>query len=257
MNTLTRDPNSHKGENGKVLIIGGNERFHGAPILAAKGAEAAGVDLIFMAIPPCQTEVTKNAGLNFIVQSFEANHLTQKDLPHLLKTSQEADVTVIGNGLGKEDETRKALVEFLRAVEGVVVIDADGLIEDLLRIRRPYAWVLTPHDEEFRRVFKEDPTKENISAAAQERQCVIIKKGPVDLISNTAGDITENKTGCPQMTVGGTGDALAGLIAGLIAQGLTPFEAAQQATKKWGDLGEELAQEQNRFTCEELLQTYK
>jgi len=139
----------------------------------------------------------------------------------------------------------------------VVVIDADGLIEDLMRIRRPYAWVLTPHDEEFQRVFNTDATPENISQAAQERQCVIIKKGTIDLISNTAGEITENKTGCPQMTVGGTGDALAGIIAGLIAQGLTPFEAAKKATRSWGEVGERLSKTHHSFTGEEMLQAYK
>ena len=82
---MQRQNDSHKGQNGKVLIIGGSSLFHGAPILCALGAENSGVDLIFPFIPSCHAEAAKSHSLNFILRTFEKDHLTSKDIKHILK----------------------------------------------------------------------------------------------------------------------------------------------------------------------------
>lgn len=248
-----RDTNSHKGQNGKVLVIGGNDEFHGAPILTALGAEKSGADLIFLMLPEHHAFAAKMASENFIISPFQERNFAEADLNFALEKSHNADVVVIGNGLGKETETHQAIVSFLSQATIPVVIDADTLIPEILEIERKSEWIMTPHSGEFERVFHKEATSENIAAMAQKHHLTILKKGAVDIIASKSDDIVKNETGVPQMSVGGTGDALAGLVAGLWAQKLSAGEACETAAFLWGKCGEYLAETQYSFSAREIL----
>lgn len=231
---LERDPNSHKGENGKIMIVGGSALFHGAPILCSLAAEHSGVDLVYPFLPPCHKEAAKGYSLNFILQTFQEDELSSKDTKAIINFSRHVDCVVIGPGLGKDTKTKNAVKTILANLKVPTVVDASALIYTNVL---PEVCVLTPHRGEFKMLTGEDPTEENIQKWAKNLKATIVCKGPKDIIAD-ADNIAINNTGNAMMTVGGTGDVLAGLIGGLIAQKMDPFEAGKQATRVLGILAE-------------------
>ena len=245
---MKRKNDSHKGQNGKVMVIGGNAIFHGAPILCSLGAEYSGVDLVFPFMPPCHAQVARTYSLNFILQTFAKDHLTPKDIKHILHSSEKADVVVIGPGLGDEKDTTKAVKELLSKLEKPTVVDASAL---LYTNSLPETTVLTPHRGEFKKLTGDDPTPENVQKWAKNLNVTILCKGPEDIIADK-DELIVNKTGNALLTVGGTGDVLSGLIGGLIAQGHEPIDACQIATNTLGEAAERLSHHQNSLRAQEL-----
>ncbi len=245
---MKRDPKSHKGQNGKVMIIGGNEWFHGAPILCSLGAENSGADLIFPILPACHAQVARTYSLNFIIHSFKETHLTTKDLDFILEMSQKVDTVVIGPGLGENPKTQKAIIKLLHELEKPIVIDASAInYSNSL----PKISILTPHRGEFKKLTNEEPTPENVQKWATNLNATIVCKGPEDIIANEH-EVIINKTGTPKMTVGGTGDVLSGVIGGLIAQEVEPIEACRVATHVMGRAGEILSEQEHGIKAEHI-----
>lgn len=234
---LSRKSDSHKGENGKVMIIGGSRLFHGAPILCALGAENSGVDLVYPFLPPCQMEVAKTYSLNFILQSFAEDILTSKDVKPILKFSKEVDAVVIGPGLGTDAKTKTAVKTLLTELEVPTVVDAGAL---MYLNNLPEVCVLTPHRGEFLNMTGEDPTPKNVQKWAKNLKATIVCKGPEDIISN-GKELAINDTGNALMTVGGTGDVLGGFIGGLLAQKMKAFDACKYATRLLGLIADNMA----------------
>lgn len=252
----TRDQNSHKGQNGKILIIGGNELYHGAPILAAKGAEATGCDLIFLAMPKKNAPIARQAGLNFIVHEFQDPYLTYADVPFLLEFAHRmCDSFVIGNGIGDNPKTKEAIKGFLDQIRLPGVVDAEGLIPEVVRSSKKENFVLTPHEIEFERIFGLPASKENVRQMAKQHGLTILKKGKIDYIAHR-DKYAENETGCAEMTVGGTGDALSGIVGGLIARGQDNFSACKISAYFWGLTGQNLAKERTALTAEKMLKKF-
>ena len=247
---MKRKKDSHKGENGKVMVIGGNAMFHGAPILCALGAEYSGVDLVFPFIPPCHAQVARTYSLNFILQAFVKDRLTSQDIKRILKFSEKVDVVVIGPGLGNEKDTLKAVKELLSKLNKATVVDASAL---MYTHNLPKITVLTPHRGEFKELTGDDPTSKNVQKWARNLNAAIVVKGPEDIIADK-DELIINKTGNALMTVGGTGDVLSGLIGGLMAQGHEPIDACQIATSTLGEIAEYLAKDQNSLRAHELAQ---
>jgi len=256
MKLPSRKNNSHKGENGKVLMIGGNEVFHGAPILASLGAEKSGVDLIFLMLPKKHVLPATVTSQNIIVRTFVGDHFTEEDIGSIDFCPHEPNVLLIGNGLGKKQKTKQAVLKLLSEMKIPVVLDADALIPEILDIKMISSWIITPHDGEFERIFGLDATAKNVQKMAKKYSLMILKKGAVDFIAGPDGNFTENKTGTPHMSVGGTGDALAGIVSGFLAQGLSPFEACESAAFLWGKCGEELAKKRFSFSAREMLERF-
>jgi len=246
---LQRNPNSHKGDNGKVMVIGGNEMFHGAPLLAALAAEQAGADLVYLWLPSCHAQVARTYSLNLIVHTFQETHLSPADVKTLLHFAEQTDVVVIGPGLGSHPDTQKAIKTFLTELQVPAVVDASAL----LRITQfPKGSVLTPHRGEFTALTGEEPEPAHVQKWAKEFGVTIVCKGPKDIISD-GKDVALNETGNALMSVGGTGDALAGFIGGLMAQHVPAFEAAELATRLWGLAGDERAKTHASLRAEDLL----
>jgi hydroxyethylthiazole kinase-like uncharacterized protein yjeF len=229
-----RKPDAHKGDAGRVLVIGGGP-YTGAPAFTGMAAMRSGVDLVFVATPePAALPVAVHSP-SLIVHTLEGDVLTEGHVQGLLSMTKDADAVAIGPGLGSAPETLRAVQRFVPKCVKPMVIDADaitacGTKPQILRNRQV---VITPHASEFKRLTgralgTDDPAKrgEKVKEAAARLRANILLKGPVDVISD-GGTVKLNKTGNNALAVGGTGDVLTGLVAGMIAQGAKPFHAAR------------------------------
>jgi NAD(P)H-hydrate epimerase len=219
---------TRKGLNGSLLIVGGGP-YAGAPALAAFGAQAVGVDLAVVAAPSSCSNIVASYSPNFIVRPLEGDLLSPGNVEAVAELSRDADAVLVGPGLGREPETVKAVRSLLSKLKRPVVIDADGL--SALAQGKPMPFtvpaVLTPHSGEFTRLGgSEELDGEAVSAIARKLKATVLLKRPVDIISD-GERVKLNRTGNPAMSHGGTGDVLAGLVGGLLAKGLEPFDAAR------------------------------
>jgi len=244
-----RDISSHKGNNGTVLVVGGSIDYSGAPTLAALSAFKSGVDLVYVACPESVSQTIRSYSPDLIIKTLSHDFIVDRDVDKIIELSKKADSVVIGCGIGRDNETALAVNEIISEIKKPMVIDADGLkllYSDIINEIKSEI-VVTPHSAEFKALFDikmpeslEDKI-ETVSKAACENNCVVLLKGVLDIISN--GRKTRiNKTGNPGMTVGGTGDCLAGIVGGLMAQEHDAFEAAclgAYINGKAGDMAKE------------------
>ncbi|WP_456482575.1 NAD(P)H-hydrate dehydratase [Methanopyrus sp.] len=220
-----RDPWSHKGQHGRVLIVGGSREYVGAPQLAARGALRAGVDLVFLLTVDAVPKNDPNVIYRTVPEErLEPKHLDEVDL-------EDVDAVVVGPGLGADADSVGILRELEGSFDGVIVVDADGL-RGISRVNVDDRFVLTPHAGEFKREFGKEPgnsledRSEAVRRVSEELGCTVLLKGRVDVIGSPDGEVRWNVTGTPAMTVGGTGDVLAGVVAGVAARCKEGFEAA-------------------------------
>lgn len=242
---LKRDRESRKGDNGRVLVVGGSDLYYGAPVLSAFGALNSGADLVYVAAPERNYEVTRSFSPDFIVREYPGNFLNQSSVEVVLEAAGSCDSMVIGPGLGAREETRKAVLQILEKIKIPVVIDADALKAVAEKKLKKISAVLTPHAGEFKILSGEEISnleekKEAVLRHAKKLNTTILLKSPVDIIASPGGEAKLNATGNAGMTVGGTGDVLAGVVAGFIAQKLEPFTAACCAAFVNGAAGDEL-----------------
>ena len=211
-----RGKKAHKGTGGEVLVIGGGP-FQGAPYLAGLGALRAGADIVRIASP------TFEPIPDLIYERLEGKWIGMEHAERLIALAERADVVVCGNGLGMESHT---VVEAIAPHCKKAVFDADAL-----RLPLPATsgeTIYTPHAGEFSRITGTTLPDDTIGRARAVRtagiHCTIILKGHIDIITDGTR-VRFNRTGDPAMTVGGTGDVLAG-IAGALLCHLPAFEAA-------------------------------
>lgn len=228
---LLRHKDSHKGDNGKVLIIGGSEIYTGAPALVALSALRTGVDMTYILAPQRAADVCASFSPDLITVPLIGQHLNLNHIPEIEKFFERADVLAIGNGLGLEEETQEAVLELVSNFEKPMVIDADALkaLKGNLKVLNDKQAVLTPNRYEFELLSDTKSEPENVrrfTAQLQSHTITTLVKAPVDIITNGT-KIEYNKAGNAGMTVGGTGDILAGIVAGLIAQKVSLFDAAK------------------------------
>ncbi len=239
-----RKSSSRKGENGKVLVVGGSYFYHGAPILSSLAALRAGSDLVYTCVPKINVASTRAFSPNLIVVPLADAKLTRGAVHKLLGiVPKELDSCTIGMGLGIQDrEALKVLVNSLLDRTVMLSLDASALIPEILPEIKGKKVVLTPHAGEFRRMFGEMPS-ENIKHRtmmvqkyAKENDLTILLKGPTDVISN-GKDTFLNPKNISAMTVGGTGDVLSGIVASILAKNKNPVEAASVAVFVNGKAG--------------------
>ncbi|ASJ01490.1 NAD(P)H-hydrate dehydratase [Thermococcus gorgonarius] len=227
---VLRKKGQHKGQNGKLLVIGGSEDYFGAPYLASKAASYI-VDLVYLAMPEYSARRISDPDL--ILRPVEGKNFRPEYVEGLIELAKRVDAVVIGPGIGLREETKAFVREFVKRCDKPLVIDADGLkaIAKDLSVLRGKTFVLTPHAGEFRVLFGSSPEgsltekAELVIKKAREIGGVILLKGPYDIISD-GKTWKYNKTGNRGMTTGGTGDVLAGLVGALLALGNEPLRAA-------------------------------
>src|SRR3990170_8640300 len=236
---------SHKGDNGRVLVVGGGP-FTGAPALVAIAAYRIGADLVRIATPEAASPVVASFSTSFIVQPLRGGRLARVHVPEVLEIAASSEAAVVGPGLGAAEETLEAVREIVRGLRIPIVLDADAFpaLAGHLDLLEGKSGVLTPHAREFAVVSGEKPPIDldaratAAKAFAKRTGLTVLLKGPVDVVTD-AERAKVTKGGNPGMTVGGTGDVLAGLVGGLLAKGCAPFDAARIAafTSKYaGDL---------------------
>ena len=232
---VPRSPNAHKGDFGRLLVIGGSEVYSGAPTLVSLGAMRAGVDIVYLAAPSKTAYAISSMSPDLITIKLEGTNLKPNNMEALKPYLSMVNAVAMGPGLGLNPETLnfvKLCVEEVERAGKPLVLDADGL-KAFAKFKRPLKvpLVLTPHAGEYA-ILTGETLPENIEdralaiqKTAKELGAVVLVKGKVDYICS-AERVKLNFTGNPGMTVGGTGDVLTGVVGGLLSQGIDPFEAA-------------------------------
>lgn len=229
LRSLTRRSiNSHKGQSGRILVIGGGA-YSGAPVLTAFAALRTGADIVTLAVPNNVAGIVASFSPDLIVCALSSDVLCSEDVPKILELIKLHDVIVIGMGLGRDDRTKAAILEIIPHCRKVVV-DADGLYGLTLPPADGCNMIITPHAGEFAKLYGTDTPSEThmrvekVTEFSKQNEIVVLLKGNVDVISNGESALL-NRTGNPGMTVGGTGDVLAGIVCALFAVN-DPMDAA-------------------------------
>jgi len=253
---LSRDPAGHKGDFGEVLVVGGGP-YAGAPALSAQAALRAGADLAYVACPGAVADEVQGYSENLIVDALPDDRFAPAHVDGLLADAAGADCVVLGPGLGDHDETLKAVRAFLKGFDGTAVVDADAL-QVVPAVDTDATLLCTPHQGELRAMGGEtaDDWRERadlVSAFADRLDATLLVKGAFDVVAD--GETTRvNRTGNPGMTVGGTGDVLAG-VSGALACVLDPVEAAAVAAYANGRAGDVVVEERGYgLTATDLLE---
>jgi NAD(P)H-hydrate epimerase len=228
-----RERDSHKGSYGHVLLIGGSKGYTGAIAMAARAALRSGAGLVSVLTPEEVWPIVAQAvGPEVMVHPF--NQTIPFDLSNF-------DALLIGPGLGRTAETCTLVEHLLKTSTVPLVLDADALCvapEKISAAKCPI--VLTPHPGEFERLFGAPVTDrwEQARKAAEITGKTVILKGAGTVIAEPGKKLAVNLTGNPGMATGGSGDVLAGLLTGLLGQGMEPFDAAMTAVYLHGIAGD-------------------
>lgn len=230
-NLPKRGKSVHKYSAGKVLTIAGSYKYPGAASLTSQSALIAGAGASVLAIPESTKKLIHKDILEVVVESYgneKTKYFDNNGLKSLQQKISWADVVAIGPGLGREEETIKAVQNFLLNQDfKFAVIDADALFaldESFLKKVKLKKCILTPHISEFSSMIGIEPDliKKDIlrygKDFAQKHECVLVLKGAPTTIFNKDGEAFINSVGNSGMAKFGSGDVLTGIIAGLLSQ---------------------------------------
>jgi NAD(P)H-hydrate epimerase len=242
-----RAPDTHKRAAGYAVVVGGSRAMSGAVGLMAGGAYRAGAGLVGVALPLSILAVVQGA-----VREAVFAPLPETDAGTIAGTSDrlaemlaQAGSMAVGPGMTADERTASWIRELVREAEVPVVVDADGLNAFAGRVteladRKAEHLVLTPHAGEFSRLVGGDAGADRVARVrelAAETRAVVLLKGSRTLVGAPDGRVRVNPTGGPFLATGGTGDVLTGMIAGLLARGLAPHDAASAAAYVHGVAG--------------------
>jgi NAD(P)H-hydrate epimerase len=248
-----REPGAHKGDFGRVAIVAGSRGKTGAAVLAARGALRAGAGLVTVLCPASLESIIVSALPEAMTLGMpeENGALDSKAGPELVRLLADFDTAVVGPGLGREPGTVGAIEEIVRESHVPIVLDADGLNAFAKRVQslagHPAPIVATPHPGEAGRLLgrSAQDVQSNRLASAREiarlAGCCVLLKGEASLTATPDGRVVVNSTGTPLLATAGSGDVLSGLVAALIASGLSAPAAASAGAWLHGAAGERLA----------------
>lgn len=228
-----RDPLSHKGDFGKILLLCGSRGYTGAAALAAMGALRCGAGIVYLGVPESIYEIEAVKLWEPVILPFtqEDGMFSSSASEEIIPLLSKMDAVLIGPGLGQSFGTYSLVKAVLKNAVCPVVLDADGINvlsehKDILR-ERTAPTILTPHEGEFARIFGR-VTEDRVQCAAalaNDLGCIILLKGHRTVITDGKSCYI-NHTGNPGMATGGSGDVLAGIIVSLLGQGVSPLKAA-------------------------------
>ncbi len=232
-----RNLTSRKGDNGKVLVVGGSYLYHGAPILSSIAALRTGADLVYTCVPKVNAQATRAISPNLIVIPLVDSKLTRGAVNKLLgQIPNDLDSATIGMGLAIADkEALNLLVKSLLDRDVRLSLDASALVNYILPHIQNKNVVVTPHAGEFKRMFGDTLPKSKkericlVEKYARENAITILLKGATDIISDGKKTFLNTKL-TPAMTVGGTGDVLSGIVASMLSRNRNPLESSAAAS---------------------------
>jgi NAD(P)H-hydrate epimerase len=249
-----RKPESHKGDFGRALVIGGSQGMAGAIAMAGMAALRSGAGLVKLATPSvCQATVAgfEPSAMTIGLACDSEGRISRAALPALLEAAEEATAVALGPGLGRSDDLVEVVGKLYRELKLPMVVDADAL--NALS-REPAAFaspggprVLTPHPGEFGRMIGREtiPIDQREKLArdfAARTGAVVVLKGHRTVVTD-GRKLTLNDTGNPGMATGGTGDELTGIVTALLCQKLAPYDAARLGAHVHGLAGDLAASE--------------
>jgi NAD(P)H-hydrate epimerase len=251
-----RPGDTHKGDNGHIAVIAGSEGLTGAAVLASYGALRSGGGLVTLGIAQSLHDIMEMKCTEVMTRSLPEDTrgvLSLAAQEHIREMAQKADVLLIGPGLSTCGDITQLVQNLVQCISIPMVIDADGLNAlaknmDILE-QAACALVFTPHPGEMARLAKiplNDVQANRMEVArtyAQRWGATVVLKGARTVIATPDGQVYTNTTGNPVLATGGTGDVLAGLIAGFIGQGMTPENAAVAAVYIHGRTADTLARQ--------------
>lgn len=230
-----RPADGHKGTFGSVLVVAGSRGMSGAAVLCGSAAVRGGAGLVRVACPADIQAVVASGNPCYMTTGLTGADQADEYADQVFGLSESADVVAIGPGLGRSDAIRDTVAGQVLAGDKPLVLDADAInvlspVPEKLRERgRPT--VLTPHPGEFARLLngttaQVQANRLNLAIGfAQQWNVVLVLKGQHTIVTD-GSRVYVNGTGNPGMGTGGTGDVLTGLVAALIGQGMTAFDAA-------------------------------
>lgn len=250
----TRDPQAHKGDFGRILLLCGSRGYTGAAALAAMGALRCGAGLVYLGVPECiyAIEAVKLTEPIVFPLPDEDGKLSGKAVDKISQLLSNMDAVLIGPGLGCSAGTLSVVKAVLEQYTGPVVLDADGINVlaghiDILR-GRTSPTIITPHEGEFQRIGGQVCSNRVVSAGnfAADTNTVVLLKGHRTVITD-GEEFYLNSTGNPGMAVGGSGDVLAGMITALLGQGIAPLQAAACGAWLHGAAGDICEKEMGQY----------
>lgn len=266
MNDVTSEPlpmlpprsrDGHKGNYGRVLVIGGSRGMSGAPSMTGLATLRSGAGLVTVATPASTQPIVAGFSPCFMTLPLVEDDYGIADYANivdLVGAREQFDVWAIGPGLGRGEGVTELVAQLYREIPRPMVVDADALNGLAAALKRnPQALakpagprILTPHPGEFARLTGVNPGEERAARiAAAGKLCeqdptgklTVILKGHESIICD-GKQYAVNATGNPGMATGGTGDCLTGVIAGLLGQGLSPWDAARLGAHVHGLAGD-------------------
>jgi hydroxyethylthiazole kinase-like uncharacterized protein yjeF len=243
---------SHKGDFGRLLIVGGSLKYSGAPALSALSALAAlrgGCDLVTVAAPERAANIIASFSPDLIAEPLKGTCFNSGHVRHVLGMADQSDAVVIGGGLGRKKETVSFVRNLLSRLGRPCVIDADAIFAvsgNPATIKESF--ILTPHAKEFSLLSGSEPgtnlrkREQETRKLAKALNATILLKGHVDVISDGKETLL-NRTGNPWMTKGGTGDILSGTCGAFLSMSNPPFNAACAAAHLTGLAGDRAKKE--------------
>ena len=258
-----RSPNAHKYQFGRVAVLAGSPGYTGAAVLTAEATLKIGAGMVILGIPKSLNPIFEQKLTEVITSPLpetERQTIGKISLPAIQELLDWSDVLAIGPGLSRGEEVQETIIQILKNYSKPVVIDADALFalanhSNFLKRKAHPNWILTPHTGEFLRFL---PKESIVSLAsdpigraqrfATEHRLNLLLKGAPSLAVDSNGNVYINSTGNSGLASGGSGDVLTGIIAGLIAQKLTPIESAYTANFLHGFIADYVAKEQTEQT---------
>ena len=260
-----RKKGSHKGDNGLVLAVGGSEDFAGAIALAGLAALRSGCDLVKIIAPEKVAWAINSYSPDLITMKLKCNHFKLNHYDVIKKSMENFDVLLVGNGTGLHPQTKKFCKKAIKEIKKLKVIDADAIKS--ISIGDCENSIITPHSKELEYFLTNSKISKSIinkisnegnlikksylikktTQKFLDKNNIILLKGKIDVIISK-NKIFFNKTGNAGMTKGGTGDVLAGLCAGFLAQSKDLVQSAVNAAYFNGLIGDILLKKKKGFT---------
>ncbi|MBU89901.1 NAD(P)H-hydrate dehydratase [Candidatus Woesearchaeota archaeon] len=237
-----RKATSKKGDNGRVLIIGGSRDYVGAVALAGLAALRSGVDWVTVAAPEKVGWAINALSPDLVVKKYKGDNFDASRAKDVLKEESKYDAVLIGNGIGMH--AKSFVKKYVKETKKPLVIDADALKS--IRLQDVKNAILTPHHREFKILLKNSKLDENNFRKHLKNNVVLLKASVDQIISKNK--ILFNKTGNAGMSKAGTGDVLAGLCVGFLGQGLSLLQSAANAAYFNGLIGDISLKKKKGFT---------
>jgi NAD(P)H-hydrate epimerase len=247
-----RAADSHKGNYGHALVVGGSRGMSGAISLAGLATLRSGAGLVTLAVPRSIQDVVAGFNPSYMTHGLvdDGQRLVESAADEVLALAEDMTALALGPGLGRTAGVTELVARLYRNIKQPMIVDADALFalaqrKELLN-QAAGPRILTPHPGEFARLTGtktgNDDASRSLAAGELASACgrpgtIVVLKGHHTIITD-GSRVSFNQTGNPGLATGGTGDVLTGVITALVCQGLTPFDAARLGAHVHGLAGD-------------------